>query len=122
MINCRAFIISASPLFVDAITHLLEEKGVEVVAQAKTITEAHPLLNNQQIDAIDAIIVDRNDLHLRDVEVASQLMDNNNRERKIVFLTMAGNEMVVYHSKRIDNVTPSDLVKTICVAQSKLIS
>ena len=118
MKNCHAFIISASPLFVDAIIHLLEAEGVEVVAQAKNLSEALPLLNSHQVDAV---IVDRNDLQLRDAEVASQLMDDN-QARKVVFLTMAGNEMVVYHSKHIDNVTPKDLVKALCVAQSKLIS
>ena len=70
---------------------------------------------------IGDVIVDRNDLQLRDAEVASQLMDDD-QECKIVFLTMAGNEMVVYHSQRMDDVTPPDLVKAICVAQSKLIS
>ena len=88
------------------------------MAQAKTIAEAQPLLNGHKIDAV---IVDRNDLQLRDAEVASQLMDDD-QECKIVFLTMAGNEMVVYHSQRMDDVTPPDLVKAICVAQSKLIS
>ena len=118
MRNCRAFIISSSPLFTDAITRLLEEEGIEVVAKANSLAEARPILNGHKIDAI---IVDRNDLQLRDAEVASNLMDSD-QERQVVFLTMAGNEMVVYHRKQIKNVTPPDLVKAICVTKSKLAS
>ena len=118
MRTCRAFIISASPLFVDAITHLLEEEGAEVVAQAKNLEDARPMLGNCEVDAI---VVDRNDIQLRDAEVVSHLMDSD-REQQIVLLTIAGNEMVVYHKEKLENVTPHDLVKAICVKEAKRVS
>lgn len=115
---CRACIISTSPLFVDAISHLLAEEGVEVVAQTKELAEAQSILGKQKADAI---IVDRNDIQLREAEVVSRLMDGNGNQR-VVFLTMAGNEMVIYHREKLEDVTPQDLVKTICIKESRLVS
>ncbi len=111
--DCRALIVSNSSLFVDAIRRLLEEEGIEVVAQVATLDEARLMLNGQKIDAI----VVSHENSQQDAEIVSHLMDSD-QKRHIVFLAMSGNEMVVYHRERIANVTPSDLVEAICVTKT----
>lgn len=118
MSTCRAFIISTSPLFVDAISHLLAEAGAEVVAQTKELVEAQSILNHH---TVNAIIVDSNDIQLPEIEVVARLMGNGGNQQ-VVFLTMAGNEMVIYHREKLENVTPQDLVKTICITESRPVS
>ena len=41
---------------------------------------------------------------------------SNNRACQFVFLTAAGNEMIVHHRERIENVAPADLVSAIRLA------
>ncbi len=108
---CRTLIISGHPLFAEAIAHLLREEGVEVIATAKDLESALPLL---RVQPVEAIIVDHDDPQLRDAEVVSQLVGHDD-ERQVIFLTLSGNRMIVHHRERVEGVTPADLVGAIRV-------
>lgn len=111
MNDCRALIISGHPLFADAIARLLREEGVEVIATASSLEAATTMLQEQ---AVEAIIVDHDDPKLDDAEVVSKLVGHD-EERQVIFLTLAGNQMIVHHRERVENVTPDDLVGAIRV-------
>lgn len=107
----RAFIISGHSLFAEAIAHLLQDAGVEVVGRASSLEHALPQLKDQQVEAI---IVDHDDPSLRDGEVVSRLVGYD-EDRQVIFLTLAGNQMIVHHRERVENVTSADLVRAIGV-------
>jgi DNA-binding NarL/FixJ family response regulator len=105
----RVLIISSHPLFAEAITHLLKEKGVSEIVRVDTVTNALAMLPEQDIGTI---IVDHDDPHLRDAEVVSQLVGYD-ETRQVIFLTLAGNQMIVHHRERVENVTPDDLIQAL---------
>lgn len=107
----RAFIISGHSLFAEAIARLLQDAGVEVVGRASSLERALPQLRGQRIGAI---IVDYDGADLRDGEIVSQLVGYD-EECQVIFLTLAGNQMIVHHRERVENVTPADLVRAIGV-------
>ena len=109
MKNCRVLIVSESPLFTDAISRLLAEANINVVAVAKNLEEARTFLGEQEIDAI---VIDHNDAQPQDTEIVGYLISNS-KECQIIFLTMAGNQMIVHHREQIENVTPADLVDAV---------
>ncbi len=109
MNNRRVLIVSEHPLFAEAIMRLLQEENINVVAKANNVREARSILNTQEIEAV---VVDYDDPQLRDAEVVSHLVGSD-EERQVVFLTLAGNQMIVHHRERVENVTPADLVEAI---------
>jgi DNA-binding NarL/FixJ family response regulator len=109
----RAFIISGHALFAEAIARLLQDAGVEVMGRASSLERALPRLKDQRVEAI---IVDHDDPDLRDGEIVSQLVGYD-EERQVIFLTLAGNEMIVHHRERVENVTSADLVRAIGVQE-----
>lgn len=115
MENVYVLIISGHPLFAEAITRLLQEKGVSNITRVNTISQALPLLQQQQIDTI---IVDHDDPQLRDAEVVSQLVGSE-ETRHVIFLTLAGNQMIVHHRERITNVTPNNLIQALLAPGKK---
>lgn len=109
MKNCRVLLVSDSPLFIEAINRLLAEEDIYVTATASNIEEARLVVDTQEIDAI---IVDHHDAHQQDTEIVAHLISHK-QECQIIFLTMAGNQMIVHHRERVENVTPADLVGAI---------
>ena len=109
MKHCRVLIISGHPLFAEAITCVLKEEGIDIVAVVGTLAEAQAILETQPVEAI---VVDHDDAQLRDGEVVSHLVGSD-EERQVVFLTLSGNQMIVHHRERVENVTPADLVGAI---------
>ena len=107
----RAYIISGHALFAEAIERLLQDANVEVVGRAGSLESALPDLQELRIEAI---IVDHDDPDLRDAEVVSQLVGYED-ERQVIFLTLAGNQMIVHHRERVEDVTTADLVRAIRV-------
>ena len=105
----RAYIISGHALFAEAIERLLQDANVEVVGRAGSLESALPDLQELRIEAI---IVDHDDPDLRDAEVVSQLVGYED-ERQVIFLTLAGNQMIVHHRERVEDVTTADLVRAI---------
>ena len=102
-------IISGHPLFAEAITQILKEKGVRRVVKVETVADAAPMLQEQ---GLGTIIVDNDDPQLRDAEVVSQLVGYD-EARQVIFLTLAGNQMIVHHRERVENVTPDDLMQAL---------
>jgi len=107
--NCRVLIVSSHPLFAEAISRLLQEQGIEVEAKVSTLEEAETTL---QKVIVEAIVVDYDDPELRDSEVVSHLVGDD-EERQVIFLTLAGNQMIVHHREKVKNVTPADLISAI---------
>jgi DNA-binding NarL/FixJ family response regulator len=102
-------IISSHPLFAEALVHLLKEKGIGHVSTVDSVPTALPLLKQQ---AVETIIVDYDDAQLGDAEIVSQLVGSD-EARQLIFLTLAGNQMVVHHRERVENVTPDDLIQAL---------
>ena len=105
----RVLIISSHALFAEAITRLLNEKGIREVAKVNTVASALPVLQEQDIGTI---IVDHDDPQLRDAEIVSQLVGYDEAQQ-VIFLTLAGNRMIVHHRERVENVTPDDLIQAL---------
>ena len=105
----RVLIISSHALFAEAITRLLNDRGIGEVVKVDAVANASPVLQEQDIDTI---IVDHDDPQLRDAEVVSQLVDYD-EARQVIFLTLAGNRMIVHHRERVENVTPDDLIQAL---------
>ncbi len=101
--------MSSHPLFAEAISRLLQDQEIEVVAKVGTLTEAEASLQDL---TVEAIVVDYDDPKLRDSEVVSHLVGDD-EERQIIFLTLAGNQMIVHHREKVKNVTPADLISAI---------
>lgn len=109
MDHLQVLIISGHPLFADAITHLLREQGLSGITTVNTLSKAVPLLPQP---TLEAIIVDHDDPTLRDAEVVSQLVGSD-EARQVIFLTLAGNQMIVHHRERVENVTPLALIQAL---------
>lgn len=107
--NCRVLIVSSHPLFAEAISRLLQEQGIEVIAKVGTLAEAEAFLQSL---TVEAIVVDYDDPELQDSEVVSHLVGDD-EERQVIFLTLAGNQMIVHHREKVKNVTPADLISAI---------
>jgi CheY-like chemotaxis protein len=107
--NCRVLIIYGSPLFADVISRLLEEDRMVIVAKINNLAEAQTVLAHHQVDVL---IIDHDDPQLQEPAVLAQLWGNG-IERLAIFLEMTGNQMIVHHQKRIENVTPTDLRQAI---------
>lgn len=105
----NVMIISSHPLFAEAIIHLLKEKGIGHISTVDSVPAALPLLEQQ---AVETIIVDHDDSQLRDVEVVSKLVGGE-QTRHVIFLTLAGNQMIVHHREQVENVTPNDLIQAL---------
>jgi DNA-binding NarL/FixJ family response regulator len=111
----EVLIISSHPLFAEAISHLLKERGVTDVARVDSLASALPVLKEQETGAI---IVDHDDPQLRDAEVVSHLVGSD-ETRQVIFLTLAGNQMIVHHRERVENVTPDDLIQALHYPKAK---
>lgn len=114
MKNCQVIIVSTSSLFVDAVSRLLEEKEIQVMASAKTIEDFQSLLSTYPVDSI---VVDHNDSQLN----WPNLVLNKTQPFttcRIVFLSLTDNEMMFHYQERIENVIPAQLIKAICFSES----
>lgn len=105
----QVLIISSHPLFAEAITQVLHEQGVGHIMKVQNVASAASLLHEQ---AVGSIIVDHDDPQAGDAEVVSQLVGAD-EARQIIFLTLAGNQMIVHHRERVENVTPADLIQAL---------
>ena len=109
MESSRVIIVSDSPLFVDAVSRLLEEQDIHVIAKTSDPEEVRELLDSHQVDAI---VVDQDSVPIQRANTMSHIM-NYQEERPVIFLTLADNQMIVHHQERVRNVTPADLVGAI---------
>lgn len=109
MRDCRILLVSNHPLFAEAITRLLQEENINVVAEVNDLEEARSILKTQKFETI---IVDQDDAGLQDIAVMSDFF-NSQDERQVIFLSLNDNQMIIYYQERVENVTPSDLVTAI---------
>ncbi len=109
MEKSRILIISEHALFADAITHTLKEEGFLVAATAQNIDAALPLIQKHQPNII---IVDYNEEFTPDAKMFS-LLNDGNTERRVIFLTLDGNRMIVHHRHQVGDATPADLISVL---------
>ena len=109
MRDCRILLVSNHPLFAEAITRLLQEQDISVVAEVSNLEKAQSVLKAQKVQTI---IVDQDDARLQDTTVVSHLLDTQD-ERQVIFLSLNDNQMIRHHRECVENVTPSDLVAAI---------
>ena len=105
----RVIIISDSPLFIDAVSRLLEEQDIHVIASTNDPEEARTIIDSDQVNAI---VVDQDSTPVQDASAMSHIL-NYQEERPVIFLMLADNQMIVHHQERVKNVTPADLVGAI---------
>jgi DNA-binding NarL/FixJ family response regulator len=105
----EVLIVSSHPLFAEAISHLLQERGISNIHRVDSLAGALPRLDAPEINVI---IVDYDEPLRRDTEVASQLVGHA-ETRQVIFLTLAGNQMIVHHRERVENVTVDDLIQAL---------
>ena len=99
-------IISSHPLFAEAITHVLASEGISVAATASDLQAAVPLLDTVHPDTI---IVDCEEPCQPQAEMLA-LLDDADREARMVFLSLADNRMTVHQWRRVGDATSADLV------------
>ena len=110
MSDRRVLIISSHPLFAEGIERILQEDGnFSIVARSRELDEALPLIKEHQPDTI---IIDNDEPGLRDAEVANLLVGNQ-AERQVIFLSLSGSRMIVYHRQRVEDATPEDLLSML---------
>ncbi len=105
----RVLIVSSHPLFAEGLTRLVQEAGGEVVARVADLHQALPLL---QEDSPATIIVDREDAQLRTTEWLP-LLRQGNAAWRIILLTLAGNEMIVYEQRRVTHASADELIQVL---------
>ena len=109
MRNYQVLLISERPLFIEAITRVLKAEDISVTAIANNIIDAQLVLTAH---AVNVIVIDYDDAHLNDSEIASQLIEDK-QACLVIFLKMAGNQMIVYRREQVEDVTSSDLLDAI---------
>jgi len=109
MEQSRILIISEHALFADAITRTLEEEGISVAAAAKDMNAALPLIQKHRPDII---IVDYSADFAPDSSMLS-LLGESSKDRRVIFLTLDGNKMVVHHRQQMEDATPSNLISVL---------
>ena len=110
MSDRRVLIISSHPLFAEGIERILKEDGnLSIVARSHELQAALPLIQEHQPDTI---VIDNDEPGLRDAEVVNLLVGNQ-AERQVIFLTLSGSRMIVYHRQRVEDATPEDLLSIL---------
>lgn len=105
----RVLIVSSHPLFAEVLTRLVQEAGSEVIARVTGLEQALPLL---PADTPITIIVDYEDARSRDAEWLP-LLQEGRAACRLVFVTLAGNEMIVHEQRRVTHATTAELVAAL---------
>lgn len=106
MESSRVLIISAYALFVEAITHILQEKGLEVMAATGDLPTALPLVCQY---APDTIILNGDEHHTLNLDLID-LLAGRNEDCQVIFFALESNRLVVHRRRQMGNATPADLV------------
>jgi DNA-binding NarL/FixJ family response regulator len=102
-------IVSNHPLFAEAITHILKDEEIEVVAIAKSLETALPLLKTHRPDTV---IIDCNTDCLPNGKMAA-LLGSSEKDLQVIFLTLADNRMIVHYRQHLGDATPADLISVL---------
>lgn len=98
-------IVSTHPLFWEGIVRLLGDQ-VEVVGTAADWGEARALIQQRRPHTV---IVDHESTELKDIDLTPLLWPET-ETLKVIYVTLAGNEMIVHERRRISSVTEDDLL------------
>ncbi len=104
----RVLIVSAHPLFREGIVRLLGDRA-EVVGTASDWNEARALIQQRRPQTV---IVDHRSTELKDVDLTPLLWPEA-ETLKVIYVTLAGNEMIVHERRRISGVTEDDLLEAL---------
>lgn len=104
----RVLIVSPHPLFREGIVRLLGDQ-VEVVGTAADWDEARALI---QQGRPQTVIIDHESAELKDTDLTLLLWPEA-EALKVIYVTLAGNEMIVHERRRISGVTETDLLEAL---------
>jgi DNA-binding NarL/FixJ family response regulator len=106
----RVLIIGRHRLFHDGIIHLLgEQSDLTVVGSVRSWDKAREIMVREQPDVL-IIDHDAADLHENDL---APLLENVDRDIKVIYLTLAQNKMVIHKRQQIADVTAVDLLQAV---------
>jgi CheY-like chemotaxis protein len=106
----RVLIIGRHQLFHDGITHLLgEQSDLIVVGSVRNWDKAREIMSRQQPDVL---IIDHESAELREQDL-TPLLENVDRDIKVIYLTLAQNKMIIHKRQQIANVTVGDLLQAV---------
>lgn len=106
----RVLIIGRHRLFHEGIIHLLgEQSDLMVVGSVRSWEKAREIMVREQPDVL-IIDHDAADLHENDL---APLLENVDRDIKVIYLTLAQNKMVIHKRQQIADVTAVDLLQAV---------
>ncbi len=106
----RVLIIGRHNLFYDGLTHLLaDESSLTIVGTARTWEEARQLMAQTHPHIL---IIDHDSARLREADLAP-LLENEEQDIKVIYLTLAQNKMVIHNRQQVGNVTATDLLQAL---------
>lgn len=108
MDRARVLIVSAHPLFREGIARLLRDQ-VEVVGSVADWREARSLIQQHRPQAI---VVDQESAELQETALILLRWPEIDALR-VVYVTLAGNEMIVHERWRVTGATEADLVRVL---------
>jgi DNA-binding NarL/FixJ family response regulator len=106
----RVLIIGRHHLFHDGLIHLLDDQqDLEVVGAVENWDKAREIMSQAQLDVL---IVDHEAAELRENDL-SPLLENLDRDIKVIYLTLAQNRMIIHKRQQVANVTAEDLLVAV---------
>ena len=104
----RVLIISSHPIFAQALARLVNEANYTVMA---TVTDLQQALHLVRPDEPITIIVDYEDAQPREDGWLALLQAGT--ARRVIFLTLANNKMIVHEQRRVNHVTAAELKRAL---------
>lgn len=104
----RVLIVSTHPLFREGIIRLLGDQ-VEVVGTAANWEEARTVVRQHQPHTV---IVDHESAELKDIDLTPLLWPDTESLR-VIYVTLAGNEMIIHERRRLTGATEADLLDVL---------
>lgn len=106
----RVLIIGRHRLFHDGLTHLLgDQQTLELVGSVQNWEKAREIMSREQLDVL---IIDHESIELRERDL-SPLLENVDRDIKVIYLTLAQNKMIIHKWQQVANVTAEDLLTAV---------
>jgi len=106
----RVLIIGRHNLFHDGLKYLLaDQPSLTIVGRAQTWEEAGQLMSQTHPNIL---IIDHDSARLREADLAP-LLENEEQDIKVIYLTLAQNKMVIHNRQRVGNVTAADLLQAL---------
>jgi DNA-binding NarL/FixJ family response regulator len=105
----RLLLISKHSIFREVLAQLLMEQLAVEVVEAITWEEGAAMFDDRPPAAI---IIDHDDLQLRDADLTPLLWPGE-QSLKVIHLTLSDDDMIVHHRERVENVTSADLVRVL---------